>query len=82
MNWDEYITLFHKLNLNLVAFKRLYECDQEMLKLVNAAIEIERPWVGLTGDDIAEVWQGGEMVLPWDMERTLAIEAKLKEKNA
>jgi hypothetical protein len=42
MNRDEYNTLFHKLELNLVAFKRLMDCDEEVLKLVNAAIEAER----------------------------------------
>jgi len=42
MNWDEYNKLFHKLELNLVAFKPLMECDKQVLKLVNAAIEVER----------------------------------------
>ena len=42
MTWDEYNKLFHKLQLNLVAFKPLMECDAEVLKLVNAAIEQER----------------------------------------
>ena len=42
MNWDEYNKLFHKLELNLVAFKPLMECDKEVLKLVNAVIEEER----------------------------------------
>jgi hypothetical protein len=42
MNRDEYNILFHKLELNLVAFKRLMDCDEEVLKLVNAAIEAER----------------------------------------
>jgi hypothetical protein len=42
MNWDEYNKLFHKLELNLVAFKPLMECDKEVLKLVNAAIQEER----------------------------------------
>lgn len=42
MNRDEYNTLFHKLELNLVAFKRLMDCDEEVLKLVNAAIAAER----------------------------------------
>ncbi len=42
MNRDEYNTLFHRLELNLVAFKRLMDCDEEVLKLVNAAIEAER----------------------------------------
>jgi hypothetical protein len=42
VNRDEYNILFHKLELNLVAFKRLMDCDEEVLKLVNAAIEAER----------------------------------------
>ncbi len=42
MTWDEYNKLFHKLQLNLVAFKPLMECDAEVLKLVNSAIEQER----------------------------------------
>ena len=42
MDNDEYNKLFHTLELNLVAFKPLMECDQEVLKLVNAAIEAER----------------------------------------
>jgi hypothetical protein len=42
MTRDEYVRLFHKLELNLVAFKRLLDCDEEVLKLVNAAIAAER----------------------------------------
>ena len=42
MTHDEYNKLFHELQLNLVAFKQLMQCDQEVLKLVNAAIEAER----------------------------------------
>jgi hypothetical protein len=42
MTWDEYNKQFHKLQLNRVAFKRLIECDKEVLELVNAAIAAER----------------------------------------
>ena len=42
MTWDEYNLLFHKHQLNLVAFKRLMDCDEEVLRLVNSAIEAER----------------------------------------
>ena len=42
MTRDEYVRLFHKLELNLVAFKRLLDCDEEVLKLVNAAVAAER----------------------------------------
>jgi hypothetical protein len=55
MNWDEYNKLFHELQLNLVAFKPLMECDQEVLKLVNAAIAAEREACA----KVAEEWQLG-----------------------
>ena len=42
MTWEEYNLLFHKEQLNLVAFKRLMDCDEEVLRLVNRAIENER----------------------------------------
>jgi len=42
MTWDEYNLLFHKQQLNLVAFKRLMDCDEEVLRLVNSVIEAER----------------------------------------
>ena len=42
MTRDEYIKLFHKEQLNLVAFKRLMDCDEEVLRLVNSAIAHER----------------------------------------
>ena len=42
MTWDEYNLLFHRQQLNLVAFKRLMDCDEEVLRLVNSAIEAER----------------------------------------
>ena len=54
MNRDEYNTLFHRLQLNLVAFKPLMECDEEVLKLVNAAIEAEREACAEVCDKIAD----------------------------
>jgi hypothetical protein len=39
MTQDEYNKLFHKEQLNLVAFKRLMDCDEEVLRLVNSAIK-------------------------------------------
>ena len=52
MNRDEYVRLFHKLELNLVAFKRLLDCDEEVLKLVNAAIAAEREACAKVCDDL------------------------------
>ena len=51
MDKNEYIDLFHKLQLNEVAFKPLFRCDDEVLALVNAALA-QRTWVGLTDDEI------------------------------
>jgi hypothetical protein len=42
MTRDEYSLLFHELGLNRVAFMRLMDCDEAVLKLVNAAVEQER----------------------------------------
>jgi hypothetical protein len=42
MTWDEYNKLFHKLELNRVAFRQLFQCSEEVLKLVNAALDAER----------------------------------------
>lgn len=42
MTRDEYNLLFHREQLNLVAFKRLMDCDEEVLRLVNKAIAQER----------------------------------------
>jgi len=52
MTRDEYNLLFHTEQLNLVAFKRLMDCDEEVLRLVNKAIAQEREACA----DIAEHW--------------------------
>jgi len=52
MTWNEYNLLFHKQQLNLVAFKRLMDCDEEVLRLVNSAIEAEREACAKLCDDL------------------------------
>jgi hypothetical protein len=54
MTWDEYNKLFHKLQLNRVAFKRLTDCDREVLELVNAVIATEREECAKVCDKVAE----------------------------
>jgi len=54
MTREEYIKLFHKEQLNLVAFKRLMDCDEEVLRLVNKAIEKEREWCASFIEDLDE----------------------------
>jgi hypothetical protein len=53
MTKDEYSLLFHKQQLNLVAFKRLMDCDEEVLRLVNSAIEAEREACAKVADHMA-----------------------------
>ena len=60
MNWDEYNKLFHKEQLNLVAFKRLMDCDQEVLRLVNAAIQAEREACAKVCDEMEQKAEGTE----------------------
>ena len=69
MTWEEYNLLFHKEQLNLVAFKRLMDCDEEVLRLVNRAIENEREACAKMCDDLDDDlpdglagWQYGEAI--------------------
>ena len=55
MTREEYIKLFHKEQLNLVAFKRLLDCDEEVLRLVNSAIKTECEACSKIAE---EPWQG------------------------
>ena len=55
MTKEEYIKLFYKEQLNLVAFKRLMDCDEEVLRLVNSAIKTEREACAKIAE---EPWQG------------------------
>jgi cell fate (sporulation/competence/biofilm development) regulator YmcA (YheA/YmcA/DUF963 family) len=42
MNREEYIDLFHRAEVNLVAFKQVNDCDEELRKMVEMAVEAER----------------------------------------
>jgi hypothetical protein len=56
MDREEYNRLFHKHKLNLVAFKPLNDCDEEVLKLVNVAIEAEREACARLCDQMFHDW--------------------------
>jgi len=81
MNWDEYNILFHKLNLNRVAFKEVINCSEEILTLVNAAIDAaaqeKRQWVGLRDEDMKDTRTHNFNFI----DGARWAEAKLKEKN-
>ena len=42
MNREEYSDLFHRAEVNLVAFKQVFHCDEELRKMVEMAVEAER----------------------------------------
>ena len=52
MNREEYIDLFHRAEVNLVAFKQVFHCDEELRKMVEMAVKAEREACA----DIAENW--------------------------
>ena len=42
MTHEEYVDLFHKAQVNLVAFKMVFHCDDELRKMVEMAVAEER----------------------------------------
>jgi len=78
MTRDEYNKLFHKLELNLVAFKRLMDCDEEVLKLVNAAIAAEQREVEIEFKEWIHPHMG---LVPVDPKTPLILKAYIREKN-
>jgi hypothetical protein len=42
MTREEYFKLFHNAQVNLVAFKPVFHCDEELQKMVEMAVEAER----------------------------------------
>lgn len=54
MTKEEYIKLFHEANVNLVAFKPVFHCDDELREMVEIAIEKEREECAKVIDDEAK----------------------------
>lgn len=64
---------YHALSIAETELKRLYK---ENAKLKNS---LNREWVGLTEEDIDDIWKTEYFNLHYELPK--AIEAKLKEKN-
>jgi len=60
MTKEEYIKLFHKAEVNLVAFKPVFHCDDELRKMVEMAIEKEREECAKVCEDSVE-YAGGTL---------------------
>ena len=67
MTKEEYIKLFHQAKVNLVAFKPVFHCDDELRKMVEMAIEKEREECAkiceeiYTGEEACGDWPTPEM---------------------
>jgi hypothetical protein len=68
MNWDEYNKLFHRAQVNRVAFVPVMQADEPLLRMVNLALDDQREiiatWVvdmcqGLDANAIAEAIRRG-----------------------
>ena len=68
MNREEYSRLFHDAQVNLVAFKPVLHCGEQLLQMVNMALDQQRElissWVsdmcqGLDANTIAEAIRNG-----------------------
>ena len=60
MTWDEYNKLFHKTQANLVAFQPLMQCDHEVIRMIEAAVEAEREACAALADKWHDycAWEG------------------------
>lgn len=52
MTDDEYNLLFHRTQANLSAFKRLINCDAEVIRMIEVAVEAEREACAKVCEDI------------------------------
>jgi hypothetical protein len=62
MTDKEYIELFHRAQVNLVAFKPVFHCDDELRRMVEMAIEDEREACAKVCEDM---WVPEEGVYHW-----------------
>jgi len=51
---EEYTDLFHKARVNLVAFKPVFHCDLELMRMVELAVEAEREACAKVCDEYAK----------------------------
>ena len=62
MNREEYIDLFHRAQVNLVAFKQVNDCGEELRKMVEMAVEAEREACAKVCE---EIYTGEEASCDW-----------------
>jgi hypothetical protein len=50
----EYLQLFHRAKVNLVAFKPIFHCDEELRNMVEMAVEEEREACAKVCDELSD----------------------------
>ena len=58
MTPEEYSLLFHRAQVNLVAFKQVFHCDDELRKMVEMAVAAEREACADIGDRMDPLQDG------------------------
>ena len=84
MNREEYIDLFHRAEVNLVAFKQINDCGEELRKMVEMAVKAERE----ACLDVVETHRipvgnssAGEMACEWTYEALKEISATIRARG-
>ncbi len=78
--------MIHEKTFNAISKLKEIEIELHRLKnaleLANKALDAKRKWVGLTDEEIEEIWgEDLRVMYSGNIEATKSIEAKLKEKN-
>ncbi len=79
--------MIHEKTFNAISKLKEIEIELHRLKnaleLANKALDAKRKWVGLTDEEIEEIWgEDLRVMYSGNIEATKSIEAKLKEKNS
>jgi hypothetical protein len=84
MDREEIIKLARKVGYPLVEYEGTPYIPPLLAVLLKAVATAQRPWVGLTDEDMKKSWYDMENIMGWYsfQEVARAIEAKLKERNA
>jgi len=76
MTDKEYIELFHRAQVNLVAFKPVFHCDDELRRMVEMAIEDEREACAKVCEEVMQRYKTDTALDP-DLNKVGAMSAEL-----
>ncbi len=76
MTHEEYIDLFHKAQVNLVAFKPVFNCNEELRHMVEMAVEAEREACAKVCEKHSEVYASLPKTLTTDTSWAACIDIR------